>query len=120
MQIVRTAVWVVILIALLLFALNNWTPVQVKIWEGLVLETKLSALVIVAFLLGMLPTWLISRIGRWRLTRRIGALENSVRASAVPPPASPPGPPIATSTQLEAQASTNPPESANSPDSPVA
>ena len=107
MQIVRTAVWVVIFIALLLFALNNWTPVQVKIWEELVLETKLSALVIVAFLLGMLPTWLISRIGRWRLTRRIGALENSVRASAVPPA----GPPIATSTQLEAQAPANLPES---------
>ena len=113
MQIVRTVVWVVILIALLLFALNNWTPVQVKIWEELVLETRLSALVIVAFLLGMLPTWLISRIGRWRLTRRIGALENSVRASAFPPP-------VGTSTQLEAQAPTNPPESDKSPESPVA
>ena len=72
MQIVRTAVWVVIIITLLLFAFNNWTPVQVKIWEDLVLDTRLSALVIVAFLLGMLPTWLISRLGRWRLTRRIG------------------------------------------------
>ena len=113
MQIVRTAVWMVVIIALLLFALNNWTPVQVKIWEELVLETKLSALVIVAFLLGMLPTWLISKIGRWKLTRRIGALENSVRASAVPPP---PAPPIATATQLEAQA----PAPAKSPESPAA
>ena len=107
MQIVRTAVWVVVIIALLLFALNNWVPVQVKIWEELVLETRLSALVIVTFLLGMLPTWLISKIGRWRLTRRIGALENSVRASATPPVS----PPIATSTQLEAEAPAKPPES---------
>ncbi len=107
MQIVRTVVWVVVTIALLLFALNNWVPVQVKIWEELVLETRLSALVIVTFLLGMLPTWLISKIGRWRLTRRIGALENSVRASAIPPVS----PPIATSSQLEAEAPAKSPES---------
>ncbi|MGE3691614.1 MAG: DUF1049 domain-containing protein [Novosphingobium sp.] len=95
MQIVRTVVWVVLAIALLLFAINNWHPVDIKIWEGLILETKLPALVFLSFLLGLVPMWLLSKAGKWRLTRRINALENSVKASAAPPP-------IGTSTQLEA------------------
>ena len=95
MQVVRTIVWVLLLIVLLLFSLNNWNPVDVKIWEGLILQTKLPALVLVAFLLGLLPMWLLSKAGKWRLTRRINALENSVRANT-------PSPPVATATQLEA------------------
>jgi lipopolysaccharide assembly protein A len=86
MQIFRTVVWVVLLIALLLFSVNNWTTVNVKIWENLILETKLPALVVVSFLLGLVPMWLAYLAGRWRYTRRINALENSVRV-AEPPPA---------------------------------
>jgi lipopolysaccharide assembly protein A len=105
MQIVRTVVWVVLIIALLLFSLNNWTPVEIKIWEGLILETKLPALVLISFLLGLLPMWLLSKAGKWRLTRRINALENTVRATTASPP-------LATSSQLEAQSPTSPAESA--------
>ncbi len=104
MQILRTVVWVVLLIALLLFSLNNWNPVEIKIWEGLILETKLPALVLAAFLLGLLPMWLLSKAGKWRLTRRINALENTVRATSTPPP-------LATTTQLEAANPVNPQES---------
>jgi putative membrane protein len=86
MQIIRTIVWVVVLIALLLFSINNWTTIEVKIWEGLLLETKLPALVAISFLLGLVPMWLLHKAGRWRLNRRINALENSVRASASTPP----------------------------------
>jgi uncharacterized membrane protein len=95
MRILRTIVWVVLAIALLLFSINNWTTVQVKIWEGLLLETKLPALVIISFLLGLVPMWLAYKAGRWRLHRRINALENTVRATT-------PSPPLATTTQLEA------------------
>jgi hypothetical protein len=86
MQIFRTAVWVVLLIALLLFSVNNWTTVNVKIWENLILETKLPALVVVSILLGLVPMWLAHVAGRWRYARRINALENTVRASVPPPP----------------------------------
>ncbi len=106
MQIVRTVVWVLLLVALLLFSLNNWHPVEVRIWEGLVLETKLPALVFVAFLLGLLPMWLLSKAGKWRLNRRINALENSVRANS-------PSPPLATTSQLEAASPTTLQESSN-------
>ena len=85
MQIIRTIVWVVVLIALLLFSLNNWTTTEVKIWEGLILETKLPALVVVSFLLGLVPMWLLHKAGKWRLNRRITVLESTARV----PPAAP-------------------------------
>ncbi len=102
MQIIRTVIWVILIITLLLFSFNNWNPVSIKIWEGLVLETKLPALVVVSFLLGLLPMWLLSKAGKWRLTRRINALENTVKANAAPPP-------IATSSQLEAASTSDGP-----------
>ena len=62
-------------------AINNCTTAEVKIWEGLILETKLPALVVIAFLLGLVPMWLIHRAAKWRMARRISALETSVRAA---------------------------------------
>jgi hypothetical protein len=87
MQIVRTIVWVLLGIALLIFSINNWNPVVVKIWEGLVLETKIPALVMIAFLLGLVPMWLMHRVSQWYYNRRIGSLENAAaRAAAMTPP----------------------------------
>ena len=105
MQVIRTIVWVLLLVVLLLFSINNWQQVEVKIWEGLILETRLPALIVVAFLLGLLPMWLLHKAKGWRLTRRINALENTVRATTTTPAA----PPVATVTQLDARASETPP-----------
>ena len=77
MQIVRTVVWVLLLFSLLAFSFFNWKPVEVQIWSNLVLETKLPALVIISFLLGLVPMWLIHRTSKWRATRRINALETA-------------------------------------------
>lgn len=79
MRIIRTGLWVILLVALILFSMNNWTTVTVKIWEGLLWETKLPALVILSCLLGWLPTWLVHVAGKWRLKRRISALEAVAR-----------------------------------------
>ncbi|MFC3173442.1 DUF1049 domain-containing protein [Novosphingobium bradum] len=86
MRIVRTITWVVLIIALILFSLNNWATavtaegkIVVKIWEGLLWETRLPFLVVIAFLVGWLPTWLVHIAGRWRLKRRISALEAASR-----------------------------------------
>src|SRR6187200_3107969 len=89
MQIVRTIVWVLLLIALLIFSINNWNPVEVKIWEGLVLETKIPALVVIAFLFGLVPMWLMHRVSQWYYKRRLGSLENAARAAALATPAPP-------------------------------
>ncbi len=92
MQFVRTFLWVLILFGLLAFSYFNWQPVEVTIWENLVLETKVPALVVVSFLLGLLPMWLIHRGAQWRAKRRISSLEaaaESQRRLATPstPPA---------------------------------
>ena len=87
MKIVRTIVWVLLLVALLIFSVNNWNPVEVKIWEGLVLETKIPALVVIAFLVGLVPMWLLHRATRWNFDRRVASLESAARASALMPAA---------------------------------
>ena len=90
MQIVRTIVWVALLVLLLAFSFFNWRPVEVQIWDNLVLETKIPALVLVAFLLGLVPMWLIHRGSKWRLQRRITTLENAARTTAITPVTPPP------------------------------
>ena len=100
MQVIRTVVWVLVLVALVLFSINNWQSVEVKIWEDLILETRLPVLVIVSFLAGLLPMWLLHKGARWRLNRRINLLENTVKASTTSDPR-----PVATTSQLDAAAS---------------
>ena len=92
MQIVRTIVWVLLLVALLVFSAFNWKPVEVKIWEGLVLETKIPALVVVSFLVGLVPMWMLHRANRFYMSRRISSLETAARSAAVTPVAPPPPP----------------------------
>jgi uncharacterized integral membrane protein len=91
MQFIRTVIAVLAAIVLLIFSVNNWTPIQVRIWDSLVFDTKLPALVVVAFLAGLVPMWLVSKAGRWRLKRRIQTLENAVLAASqiVTPPVTP-------------------------------
>lgn len=103
MQIVRTIAWVLLLVALLFFAINNWNPVEVKIWEGLVLETKIPALVVISFLLGLVPMWLLHRGKSFYWSRRISSLETAARSAAVTPivPASPTPAPTATDHPAE-------------------
>ena len=93
MQIVRTVVWVVLLVALLAFSFFNWKPVEVQIWDNLILETKVPALVIISFLLGLVPMWLIHRGAKWRYSRRISALETAARTNAASAAASSEAPP---------------------------
>ena len=66
---------------------------SVKLWDGMWLETKLPALIGVAFLLGYLPMWFWHKSASWRFKRRIKALESSARPTpldmsreTVPPP----------------------------------
>ena len=83
MQIVRTIMWVLILVGLLAFSYFNWETVEVMLWDNLVLETKVPALVIIAFVLGLLPMWIYHRSVKWSLNRRIRSLENAARSNAL-------------------------------------
>ena len=67
----------------MLFSFLNWTSVEVTLWDGLLVETKVPALVIFAFLLGIFPMWLYHRSVKWGLNRRIRSLENSIKSAAL-------------------------------------
>jgi uncharacterized integral membrane protein len=84
MQIVRTILWVLLAVILVLFAVNNWQPVEVRVWSTLVWEPPLAALPVIAFLAGLVPMWLIHRASKWRLRRRIANLETTLGARALP------------------------------------
>ncbi len=75
MRFLKTLLWVALLVGLTIFAINNWEPVSVKLWGGMLLDTKLPMLVIVSFFGGFLPLWVWHRATHWRLKRRILSLE---------------------------------------------
>ncbi len=85
MQIVRTILWVLLLVAVLAFSFGNWDKqIDVRIWPGIVWDTRVPALVIVSFMIGLIPMWLYHRGVRWRQARRISALEQATAKMASP------------------------------------
>lgn len=85
MQIVRTIIWVLLLAGVLAFSFGNWDrQIDVRIWPGIVWDTRVPALVIVSFLVGLVPMWLYHRGVRWRQGRRIAALETATTKMASP------------------------------------
>ena len=112
MQVIRTIVWIAVTALLVAFIAMNWERAPVNIWPleagYLHFEWPVGVIALIFFLLGLLPMWLLHRAGRWRWTRRMSALENTVRATAVQPP-------VATSTQLDARAETAPDEERPTP-----
>jgi lipopolysaccharide assembly protein A len=99
MQFLKAIFQVFIAVIAAIFAYNNWTPVTVNLWGGIVLDTMLPLLLLAAFLLGLLPTLLLYRTTRWRLRRRLDSTEKAlasvqnvpapVSSSAMPPAAAP-------------------------------
>ncbi len=109
MQVVRTIVWILLLVALGVFSYANWDPVSVRIWDGLVLDTMLPAIIILSFAIGFVPMWLYHRATRWQLERRVASLESAARTAPVVTPASAP------SAASMAQSPTPPPAPAQAP-----
>jgi uncharacterized integral membrane protein len=82
-KILRTIFWILAAIGFLVFAIFNWQPVELTLWQNLVLETKVPVLVLLAFVLGFLPMWAVHRSVVWGLQRRVRALENSLKNTAL-------------------------------------
>lgn len=83
MKILRTILWVLAAFGFLIFAIYNWQPVELTLWQNLVLETKVPVLALLAFLAGFLPMWALHRSVVWGLNRRIRALETSLKNNAM-------------------------------------
>ena len=85
MRFLKTLLWVTVIVGLVVFAINNWQPVSLRLWGGLRLDTKLPALVLAAFLLGFLPVYILHLTQLWRMKRRILVLEGNQRSMSAPP-----------------------------------
>lgn len=83
MKILRTIIWALAAIGFLIFAIYNWQPVELTLWQNLVLETKVPVLVLLAFALGFVPLFAYHLSVKWGLNRRVKALENSLKHTAL-------------------------------------
>ena len=87
MQFLKTLFWIALTVVLVLFAKANWNAVTLKLWGGLEADVKLHVLVLAAFLLGFLPTFIVYRARLWSLRRRLEPTSVSVAPPrAVPSP----------------------------------
>ena len=84
MQFLRTLFWVVLAVFLAIIARNNWFDVTINLWGSLQADVKLPLLVLIAGLLGFLPTFLWLRARLWRLERRLSV--SNPPAPPVPAP----------------------------------
>jgi len=82
LAVIRTIVWILLVCGLLIFSFYNWRPVEVTIWENLVLETKVPVLVLLAFLMGFVPLLAYHLSVKWALKRRVRSLESSLKTLA--------------------------------------
>lgn len=98
MQIVRTILWVLLAVFIVVFVMLNYgEPQRVKIWlseDPIGFDWPVGIIALVFWLLGVIPTWLYHRSVKWSLGRRIRSLENSIKSNAMarrdePTPATP-------------------------------
>ncbi|MFL6736536.1 MAG: lipopolysaccharide assembly protein LapA domain-containing protein [Sphingomonas sp.] len=87
MQFLKTLFWVLVAVIAVLFAVRNWTPVTLNLWGGIQADIKIPILLLIVFLLGFLPTWLLMRTRVWSHRRKIDAFERSRTASIAAPSA---------------------------------
>ena len=86
MQFLKTLFWVLVAVVVVLFAARNWTPVTLNLWGDIQADIKIPILLLIFFVLGFLPTYLVMRARLWTHRRKLGSLERS-RASTSTPPA---------------------------------
>jgi uncharacterized integral membrane protein len=85
MHFLKTLFWVLVAVVVVLFVARNWTPVTLNLWGDIQADVKIPLLLLVFFLLGFVPTWLLMRTRVWTYRRRIDALERSAAASMPAP-----------------------------------
>lgn len=87
MQFLKTLFWVLIAVLVALFSARNWFDVTVSLWGDIQADIKLPVLLLFAFLLGLVPIWLLMRTRMWALNRRLDGIERN-RVAGLPAAAS--------------------------------
>lgn len=83
MNFLRTLFWVVVAVSLAIFANRNWQDVTLTLWGNIQADVKLPFLLLVIFLIGFLPPYLLMRSRVWNLKRKLILAERP--AIAAPP-----------------------------------
>ena len=81
MHFLKTLFWVLIAVAVALFASHNWVDVTINLWDDIQADIKLPVLLLITFLVGFAPTWSLMRTRIWSYRRRIEAMERNRVAS---------------------------------------
>jgi uncharacterized integral membrane protein len=71
MQFLKTLFWVLLAVFIALFASRNWSDVSLQLWGDIQVDIKLPALMVLMFLIGFLPIFLLHRARLWTLKRRL-------------------------------------------------
>lgn len=81
MQFLKTVFWALLAVLVFFFGYRNWSDVTLSLWSDIQADIKLPVLLLITFLIGFLPTWLILRARIWSHRRRIDAMERNRLAS---------------------------------------
>ncbi len=84
MKFLRTLFWVVVAVSLAIFASRNWNDITLSLWGDIQADVKLPFLVLLVFLIGFLPPYVLMRSRLWQLKRKLALAER--------PPAQVPSP----------------------------
>lgn len=86
MRFLSTLFWVLLAVILALFASRNWNDVTLNLWGDIQADVKIPVLLVIMFLVGFLPPWLMMRARVWSHRRRIEALarQQPVATTAAP------------------------------------
>jgi uncharacterized integral membrane protein len=85
MRFLKTLFWVVLAVVMTQFAAQNWRAVEIKLSDNLYADVKLPFLVLLAYLLGLIPTIIVYRTRIWSLKRRLDTQNPSNAGPTVVP-----------------------------------
>lgn len=105
MQFLRTIFWVLLAVLAVAFGMKNSGYVTLSFWNGYAADVRLPLLLGIVFLLGLIPPWLLHRVTRWTMGRKLDAANRQLietrsvleptslpaRAEALPHESLPPG-----------------------------
>ena len=86
MNFLKTLFWVVVAVSLAIFANRNWTDATINLWGNIQADVKLPVLILLFFLIGFLPPFLILRGRIWALKRKLMLAERPPATPVAAPP----------------------------------
>ena len=84
MQFLKTLFWVLVAVLVVLFGSRNWFNVTLNLWGDIQADIKVPLALLIAFLIGLIPTWLIMRARLWSVRRRLEAHDRQQATAARP------------------------------------